>query len=650
MTGGLFLWLMMLQLNDDKQRVLDATDLVRLIGDHIALRAKGREYVGLCPFHDDHSPSMFVVPHKQIYHCFSCGAGGNALSFVMNFHKMAFREALEYLAQRGGVKLTPWRPAGRSGAEASGDAEETAGNERCELLSANLTAFDFYRAILRHPEHGRAARDVIERRAISPEMVEQFGLGAAPEKWDGLALTIAHKQLPVGPFVNGGLLKAREGGSGLYDALRNRLVFPIHDQIGRVIGYGGRRLNDEDEPKYINSPESAVFDKSTTLYGLHQAAQEIRRTRLAIVTEGYMDTIACHQAGVKNAVATLGTALTPGNARVLRRLCDTVVLLFDGDEAGRRAADRAVEVFFAVPIDLKIAMLAGATDAKDPDELLKREGGAAVLQQIIQRAADPMTVLFRRVRASLEGQGLSAQTRLVDEFLARLVDLGLKPVDGEMRYQLIVKRLASITGVAWEAIADNISRRAAQRRARATGPAGSGPAAETARPTLGTPEHLLACVLCEPSLLLSLDEGAAWLADRCAESSPLSGTVAAAAARVLQDGGTPGLREVLVALEDPASQRLATGLAAEVERLTEAKPDRVAAHWRDRLASLRRELSEPRHAAPPAESGEGGGEGGAGEDGWSVNDEPEWATLERLRSLRRRLGDDPAAVPRPLTG
>jgi DNA primase len=641
--------------NDDKQRVLDATDIVRLIGEHVTLRAKGREYVGLCPFHDDHKPSMCVVPHKQMYHCFSCGAGGNAFGFVRNYHKMGFREALEYLADRAGITLSPWRPPHRSGSIGEPSVEAEAGTtDRSSILGANLTAAGFFRAVLSHSEHGKAARELIARRSIAPDMVEAFGLGAAPDKWDGLSLTIAGKNLDADKFLKAGLLKPRDSG-GQYDAFRNRLMFPIHDQIGRVIAFGARRLNEADEPKYLNSADSPVFNKSTTLYGLYQAAQEIRRSRRAIVTEGYMDAIACHQAGIKNVVATLGTALTAGNANILRRLCDTVVLLFDGDQAGQKAADRAVEVFFAVPVDLKIAMLSTATDAKDPDELLKREGGAETLGAVIERAVDPLTLLFERIRATLAGQGVSAQSRIVEEFLNRLVDLGLRPIDREMRYQLIVKRLATITGIEWSAISAILSQRLGAQRRRAA-PASEAAAQAPAR--LGPAEHILGCILCLPSLLLGLEPQDRLLISP--ESLPPGPprAVARAIAEMSSRGGSPDLQAVLRVLDDPDAQQAATTMFRAVERLTGAAAQNIAAHLRDCAARARRDVVDA-----------GGPGGGAAEysppldeDGWApADDHPapalplvgstaEAGSLARILDMQRQLGDNPSAIPKPMTG
>ena len=639
---------------DDRQRVLDATDIVRLIGDHMALKPKGREFVSLCPFHDDHKPSMCIIPHKQIFHCFSCGAGGNAIGFVRDYHKMSYGEALKYLAERAGIELTPWWPtrmggmAGGSGGPEGDEPDESA--SRSAMLGASGTAQGFFRAILNHAEHGAAARAVLEQRAVSPEMIELFQIGAAPDKWDGLVLTIGAKNLSMEPYRAAGLVKAREqgtGGGGFYDSFRNRVMFPIQDQIGRVIGFGGRRIDAvqsdgpsqeaqapaaREEAKYINSSESAIFDKSSTLYGLHQAAQEIRKTRIAIVTEGYMDTIACHQHGVKNAVATLGTAMTVGNARVLRRLCDTVVLLFDGDEAGQKAAERAVEVFFSEPVDVKIATLGALTDAKDPDELLNREGGRAIFDEVIAKAIDPLELLFAKVRRQIGAGGLSARARVVEDFIARLVDLGLERVD-KIRYQLILKRLSQITDVDWETIAGQIAARRA--RVRPAGFAGA-PGTEPARvepKTFGPREVMLGCILNDPALQLSLQEDDWTLIEpetfEDADVREVAGTIS----RLIVDEHSPSLAAVLAASEESGVQRAATRLSAEVERMTDASASRLTQLWNERLQDARAARSR----------------GASADEGMAIGAKEESFTerIERLRAVRSRVGDNPRAVPRP---
>jgi len=627
--------------NDDKRRVLEATDIVRLIGEQLALKSKGREYLGLCPFHNDHKPSMTVVPQKQIFHCFSCGAGGDALRFVMDYHKMSFREALQHLADRAGIKLTPWRPTGAMGTGANGGAEESEQTPRSAMLGANQTACDFFRAILNHEEHGRAAREVIAKRGVSAEMVELFGLGAAPDKWDGLLLTVQRKNVDLAAYRAAGLFKARDAG-GLYDAFRNRLSFPIHDQIGRVVGFGARRLRDEDDPKYLNSSESAIFDKSTTLYGLHQAAQAIRTGRVAVVVEGYMDAIACHQAGVRNAVATLGTALTVGNARVLRRLCDSVILLFDGDVAGMKAAERAVEVFFAEPIDVRIATLAPHTDAKDPDELLKREGGREVLDRVFAAAVDPLDLLFARMRATVEGQGLATRARLIDEFTTRLVSLGLSVVE-PVRYQLIVKRVAEVAGVDWQTIAQSLSQKVMRSRARVAAAAdipgndqNSAAPKRTSISKLSAQEHLLGCLLCDAGLWLRFkdEEWEAVTPDAFPPGPAQRVAEVMADLRLNEEPAT--LNAVLAMIEDADTQRYATHIAAEIDRITGGGSELLVQHFAERLREVL--LQRTVRRAPPSSGGPRGVEQ-AGDD-WIQ-------AVLRQRELRASLGHDTTRMPRP---
>jgi len=627
--------------NDDKRRVLEATDIVRLIGEQLALKSKGREYLGLCPFHNDHKPSMTVVPQKQIFHCFSCGAGGDALRFVMDYHKMSFREALQHLADRAGIKLTPWRPTGAMGTGANGGAEESEQTPRSAMLGANQTACDFFRAILNHEEHGRAAREVIAKRGVSAEMVELFGLGAAPDKWDGLLLTVQRKNVDLAAYRAAGLFKARDAG-GLYDAFRNRLMFPIHDQIGRVVGFGARRLRDEDDPKYLNSSESAIFDKSTTLYGLHQAAQAIRTGRVAVVVEGYMDAIACHQAGVRNAVATLGTALTVGNARVLRRLCDSVILLFDGDVAGMKAAERAVEVFFAEPIDVRIATLAPHTDAKDPDELLKREGGREVLDRVFAAAVDPLDLLFARMRATVEGQGLATRARLIDEFTTRLVSLGLSVVE-PVRYQLIVKRVAEVAGVDWQTIAQSLSQKVMRSRARVAAAAdipgndqNSAAPKRTSISKLSAQEHLLGCLLCDAGLWLRFkdEEWEAVTPDAFPPGPAQRVAEVMADLRLNEEPAT--LNAVLAMIEDADTQRYATHIAAVIDRITGGGSELLVQHFAERLREVL--LQRTVRRAPPSSGGPRGVEQ-AGDD-WIQ-------AVLRQRELRASLGHDTTRMPRP---
>ncbi|MFN0131562.1 MAG: DNA primase [Phycisphaerales bacterium] len=557
--------------HEEKERVRDASDIVRVIGEHVSLKAKGREFMGVCPFHDDHDPSMHVVPGKQIFHCFVCGAGGDVFAFVQRFHQLEFREAIEYLAQRANIALLPRTRAAQAAAEGA-----DAGPTRADLVWANGVAASYFQAILRHGEHGRAAREAIAARGISAEMVEAFALGASADRWDGLATTIRGKQMPNAAFVATGLLRPRESDGSFYDGFRNRLIFPIHDQLGRVIAFGARKLKAEDEPKYLNSPESAIFEKSGTLYGLHLAARAIQTVRVAVVTEGYTDTIACHQAGLSNVVATLGTALTARHARVLRRLCDTVILLFDGDEAGMKAADRAVEVFFAEDLDVRIATLSSVTDAKDPDELLKRPGGVEVLRQVLSAARDLLEFRCARLAERVEGAGPAVMSRKISEELERLVQIGFNRLP-LLRRRLITRRIAEVVGLdettVWQSVPVGRS---------------AGSASEPARPTSqpSARELALGCLLAYPDLWSTLTDRDKESLDPAMWEAAEQRAVAEATFDAAASGAGVDLEAVRQRLEDAGAQAAATGLYMRVMAMTEGRADRGAECLRDCLGRL----------------------------------------------------------------
>ncbi len=443
--------------NNDRDRVLEATDLVDLIGSDIPLQPKGRDWVGKCPFHDDSKPSMRVVPEKQIYWCFPCGTGGSAFDWMMNFHKMDFIEALKALAQRAGIELTPFKPAGGGGA--AQDPEKP--SERKRIADVNGKTHAFFRMLLGHPTHGAQARAYLDRRGVTAEMIEAFELGYAPEGWDGLVKTIDAKGWNKADFELAQVIKARKQGGGHFDFLRHRLVFPILDALGRPIAFGGRVLSDEDDPKYLNSPETPLFNKSATLYGLHAAKKPIIDSKTAVIVEGYTDVIACHQAGATNVVAALGTALTGEHVRALRRYCEHVVLVMDGDAAGQKAADRAVEVFLTGDLDVSMAVLPGG---KDPDELLAEQGLEA-WNVVISEAADALEFAHRRTAAKMDAQDtLTGRQRVAEAFLNQVVDLGLART-GRLRRSLVVGRLAELLKVSEDEV-DAILRERSPRSSR----------------------------------------------------------------------------------------------------------------------------------------------------------------------------------------
>ena len=420
--------------NDQKLQIQQATDIVRLIGEQISLQPKGKEFVGLCPFHNDKRPSLSVSPAKQIYKCFACSAGGDVFSFVMNYHKMTFPETLKYLAERAGIKL-------ESAKRSWGEQAESA-TDRQQIVRANELAVRYYASVLKQPD-SRVARDYIQQRGISAAMVEVFQIGYAPDQWDGLSLVIGQRGWDRRGFELAGLISQRKQGNGHYDRLRHRLIFPILDALGRPVAFGGRRIREEDEPKYLNSPETLLFNKSATLYGLHAAKKAIIDSQVAVIVEGYTDVIACHQAGLTNVVATLGTALTQQHIHELRRYADRAVLIFDADEAGQNAADRAVEIFLSEQLDVAIAIL---PNGQDPAQLLQegQQQGVERWNTVIEDATDALEYQFNRLRREFEAaQTITGRQNLAQRYLQRLAQLGLHRAE-PVRLSLVIQQLSAL--------------------------------------------------------------------------------------------------------------------------------------------------------------------------------------------------------------
>jgi len=619
---------------DDKAKVLDATDIASVIGEYIALKPKGKEYVCLCPFHNDRNPSMYVVPHKDLYHCFVCGAGGNAIDFLMNHAGMSFGEALRTLADKAGVELTPWKP--ESGARTPSESPEWS---REDIAEANRIAQSFFESILRHAAHGAAARAMIERRGIAPEMVEEFRIGAAPDRWDGLVQTIEKKGLDPGPFLGAGLVKKRAEGNGIYDAFRNRLMFPILDQSGRIVAFGGRVLEDrEGEAKYLNSPETPLFSKGSTLYGLRQGIRAVQEARRVIVTEGYTDVIACHQAGFRNVVATLGTALTHRHAASVRRVCDEVILLFDGDEAGQRAAERAFEVLFAEPIDVRVAVV---PDGQDPDEMLKTQSGAARFTALLDGAIDMHEFRFARLEESVRARGLAtgsaARARVAEEFATRLGELGVLDLP-PIRQQSVVRRIARLGGVGESAVLQTARRAAAKRPV----PIEESPSSVSGNTDRTSPhrhgvtldERTLGCLLVDGSLLQTFPRETRDFWKGRVYALPLAGPIAMVVEGHSGSAAKDMLPIVMKTLDDAEARAAAAGLASEVERITEGQAERLRGHFEECVRRL--ELERTRDAQDTFDRGES-----------ESAIDSRVRRIEMIRETHRRHGGNPSALPRP---
>ncbi len=341
------------------QEVRDRIDIVDLIGRYLSLKPSGRNFVGLCPFHNEKTPSFNVSRERQIWHCFGCGEGGHVFAFLMRHENLTFPEAVRQLARECGVEIRDEHEAERGVAES--------------LVLANEVAQALYRKALASAE-GEAARAYLERRGLDAATIERFGVGYAPDRWDAVAGALRARKISSEVGERAGLLAPRTGG-GAYDRLRGRVTFPIQDVRGRFIGFGGRALAAGQEPKYLNTPETPIFRKREALFGFPMALEPMRRAGRAVVVEGYFDLVALHRAGVAETVATCGTALTPEHAKNLRRRAREVVLLFDGDAAGEKAVTRALEVLLPEGLRVRAARLPAGDD---PDTYLEREGAEAL--------------------------------------------------------------------------------------------------------------------------------------------------------------------------------------------------------------------------------------------------------------------------------
>lgn len=406
-----------------KQLILDRVALVDLVSEHVALRRAGRRWVGLCPFHSEKTPSFTVNPEMGLFKCFGCGKAGDLFSFVQLRENVSFMEAMQTLADRAGVELAT--PAGHDGP----------GIRRSDLAKLNAWAGGFFRANLRHPSVGNVAREYLRGRKINDDMAEGFALGFAGDGRPPL------REVAAGAGITGATLLAadlvRQGDQGdIYDTFRNRLIFPIRDATKRIVGFGGRTLGD-DRAKYLNTRQNPLFDKGRLLFGIDLARDAIVQRHRAVVVEGYTDCIAAHQAGFTETVATLGTALTEAHVDLIRRYCEEMIILFDSDEAGDAAAERAITV--ALPRCVRVR-LARIPDGKDPCEFLDHTDGQG-FSDILNGAVDALEFKWFQTLARYQGDASDARRRdAIHDFLRLVGDACLtRAVDAIQRGQLVAQ-------------------------------------------------------------------------------------------------------------------------------------------------------------------------------------------------------------------
>ena len=451
---------------DTKERVKQAVDIVDLVGSHIQLRRQGRNYVGLCPWHDDTRPSLQVNPERQSFKCWVCDIGGDVFSFVMKMEGVEFREALQMLADRAGIQVERARKrhsAGTGeaasgtggttgGAGSTGEAAGGVGDKRTLLQAMAWAERQYHECLLNSPE-GDAARRYLQERGITAESIERFHLGFSPVERDWILRHVAsaanpEKQARRAKILEAiGILARPAEGGGLYDRFKGRLLFSIRDAQGRPVGIGGRvlpELGTTSPAKYVNSPETPLFTKSKLLYGLDLAREALRKSRTALVMEGYTDVIVAHQYGFQNAVAVLGTALGESHIRLLKAHADRIVLVLDGDEAGTKRANEVLELFVAQQADLRILTL---PEGLDPCDYLHKHGAAAFSELLATGAIDALDHAYQvttrgiDVERDIHGAGQAIERLL--SIVARAPRLsGETRGDARIQEQKIVQRLA----------------------------------------------------------------------------------------------------------------------------------------------------------------------------------------------------------------
>ena len=405
--------------------LLARSDIVEVVGARVPLKRQGKEYAARCPFHDERSASFTVSPTKQFYHCFGCGAHGTAISFLMQYDRLEFLDAVEELARRVGLEVP------------RDTAQRNANPETRDLYGAMEAAATFFRTQLARSDKARA---YVEKRGIAAEIVERYAIGYAPDGFSGLREALGTDPRRLQLLERGGLFSKNDKGH-VYDKFRDRLMFPIHDRRGRTIAFGGRVIDPEDSPKYLNSPETPLFHKGRELYGLWQAKQANQKLERLIVVEGYMDVVALAQYGVSQAVATLGTATTPDHAELLFRNAPDVYFCFDGDRAGRSAAWKALESVLPRMKDGRQAFFLFLPDGEDPDSLVRQEGVAGFDARL--RDATPLSEFFyASLSADVNLASLDGKARLAERCKPLLAQIP----DGAFG-DLMRQRLTELTGV-----------------------------------------------------------------------------------------------------------------------------------------------------------------------------------------------------------
>lgn len=540
--------------NSLKEKILDAVDIVDVVGERVALSRKGKDFIGLCPFHNDHRPSFSVSPAKRIFKCWSCGAGGDVIEFVRRLNRTDFKDALGILAERAGIKVTNSPQQDRQAQVR--DALRPIMSWACSFFERNLAE-----------AAGDAARRYARGRGLTDATIARLRLGYAPNTWDCLLRAAEKSRISLDLLQQAGLVAANDAGR-TYDRFRDRLIFPINDPMGRCVAFGGRTLGD-DAAKYLNSPESALFSKARVLYGLDVARESIGRLRTVVVVEGYMDAVLVSQAGVTNVVATLGTALTDSHVKLLKPYADTLILCFDNDEAGLRAADRALETALRHRLDVKVAIIGGG---KDPADCVLSEGVEG-FNRHLQSAHDALEFKWRRTVASFGQEGPFAERAAVEDLVRFVAKVGAVGGIDPLAQGLLASRLSELTSLSASAVYEMLAaaRNPLKREARdkpSTSDDSSAYSAAVARLPAGlvlAMEELFGLVLADPGVFEKAGPALSTGAGLCAPWGSLLNVVDG-----LSERSELTREAVMLACDDPAQCELISRAGERVAVRTEA--------------------------------------------------------------------------------
>jgi DNA primase len=416
------------------EEIESASDIVSTVGRYVSLKKAGKNFKGLCPFHKEKTPSFIVSPEKQIYHCFGCGKGGNVFNFIKSVENISYIESVRRIASDLGITIPDYRS----------NVEKASATEYDILYRANHVARDYFSS-----QSSPVATKYMESRKLSDETLKKYSVGFAPNKWDGLINHPNFKTLDKKLFEQLGLIQKKDNSDRYYDKFRNRIIFPFYNLSGQIVGFGGRRLNENDQPKYLNSPESKIYKKGEILYGLHQAISAIRENKAVLIVEGYFDLLRLVDSGIQNVVASSGTALTESQGRLIKRYTDNVIFIYDSDEAGIKAAIRNSQILETLELWVSMVLL---PKPHDPDTFLLEEGKSAFIELIKSRVT-PIDYQLNLLQQESKDLSLDGKNMLIDNLLEEY-----RNIPNEVKIGLYLHKIADKFEIAESLLIDRFNK------------------------------------------------------------------------------------------------------------------------------------------------------------------------------------------------